>query len=1137
MSRPYLSSSIDQLEDLFSTSQDSSQVLLAIATELGFRRTARAKELELEVMQTLDRLSSLTPRERVTSPSGNEVASGGKEELWSPPLPPPDVALPPRAHTNRPADVLAAWSALEVLSPQTYDRPSDLAKGDRAIVSISNGHLPWDRGPASSRPKQKIYFHIVLATIPAAPAFAALIDRFKDSRLERPSVKGDVVLASLLVDKEGILAGETPVSLSAFGWGLPVALGGSLKDLAAWTQQEPRLIEGLTKQLGVSSTETPVPLTWEALQRASSWLVDTLGLSGHQVSGPTFAVAHYLYYTLRIVPDPLLLNSFYLRDLAKAREIANKGELPKALSLYLGSHKPAARRDLLKDDAALEASLAPAGVPLGRWPTLASHTPALLQQAAVNSAGRLSGSSGILGVNGPPGTGKSTLLRDIVADLLTRRATAMCAFTDPTQAFKVSWTKRAKGETQELHSLDDSLRGFEMIVASSNNKAVENVSAEMPSLQAIPGDSPLRYFAPLASDLLDREAWGLMTAVLGNASNRSVFRKKFWGDSPRSLERYLKQVSGIAPREEGAPEGLAELCSAPSTQKEARDRWEHARKHFKQLSSTCATRLSKLESLRRALIELPEHREEEKKKKQQQLEASSHVDHAQSLLAAMVRDAQTATLALERCEVALSQHAQNRPSFFSLKRLFGAQAAKSWEATHGPLKHQADLAKTAKEVAVEAQSNADGLAQIAGQQAAIASQELEKACKKREATEQRCREVQIGAGAQVLDDDFLSLPHEQKQLAVPWLDSELQKLRIEVFEAAMEVHRAFIDAAAKPLLHNINALVGGNFNIPPDRQHLSEHLWSSLFLVVPVVSTTFASVERMLGRLPQETFGWLLVDEAGQATPQAVVGALLRCQRAVVVGDPQQVEPVVPLPDVLTAAVLREFDADPDKFGAPNASVQTLADEAGDYCATFDTAGGFRTVGSPLLVHRRCASPMFDISNTIAYGGLMVQAKPPKGSSIRDVLGASHWIDVIGSARDKFSPDEGQQLLLLLKTLRNNAILPDLYVVTPFVAVQDGLREMVKQDGVLQGWVDNASKWPSERIGTVHTVQGREAEVVIIVLGAPDPSQNGARQWAGATPNLLNVAVTRAKEAVYVIGNRSLWSGAGKFSALDLKLR
>ncbi|MBB5876186.1 AAA domain-containing protein [Xanthomonas sp. 3498] len=976
-----------------------------------------------------------------------------------------------------------------------------------------------------------------MATIPAPPAFAALIDRFKDSRIERPSVKANVVLASLLVDKEGVLAGEAPVSLSAFGWGLPVALRGSLKDLAAWPQQEPRLIDGLTKQLGVSSTENPVPLTWEALQRAFSWLVDTLGLSEHQVSGPTFAVAQYLYYTLRIVPDPLLLNSFYLRDLVKAREIASRGDLPKALSLYLGSQKPAAQRDLLKDDAALEASLAPANVPLGRWPTPASHTPALLQQAAVNSAGRLSGGPGILGVNGPPGTGKSTLLRDIVADLLTRRASAMCAFTDPNQAFKVSWTKRAKGETQELHALDASLRGFEMIVASSNNKAVENVSAEMPSLQAIPGDSPLRYFAPLASDLLDREAWGLMTAVLGNASNRSAFRKKFWGDSPRSLERYLKQVSGIAPREEGSPEGLAELCGAPPTPKEAQDRWEHARKHFKQLSKACSTRLSELESLRRALIELPKLHADEKEKHQQHLDASSHANQAQSVLAALVRDALTAALALQQCEASLSEHAKTRPRFFSLKRLFGAPSAKSWQATHEPLRHQAEVAKGARNRAAEAQHSADGLSQLASQQSVLASQELEKARKKREATEQLCCEVQIGAGAQALDEHFLSLPHEQKQLAVPWLDTELQKLRMQVFEAAMEVHRAFIDAAAKPILHNINALVGGNFNIPPDRQHLSGDLWSSLFLVVPVISTTFASVERMLGRLPQETFGWLLVDEAGQATPQAAVGALLRCQRAVVVGDPQQVEPVVPLPDALTAAVLREFDADPDKFGAPNASVQTLADEAGDYCATFDTAGGFRTVGSPLLVHRRCASPMFDISNRIAYGGLMVQAKPTKGSSIRDVLGSSHWIDVQGSARDKFSPEEGQRLLLLLRTLRNNAILPDLYIVTPFVAVQDGLRQLVKQDGVLQGWVDNAFNWPSERIGTVHTVQGREAEAVIIVLGAPDPSQNGARQWAGATPNLLNVAVTRAKEAVYVIGNRSLWAGAGKFSALDLKLR
>ena len=78
--------------------------------------------------------------------------------------------------------------------------------------------------------------------------------------------------------------------------------------------------------------------------------------------------------------------------------------------------------------------------------------------------------------------------------------------------------------------------------------------------------------------------------------------------------------------------------------------------------------------------------------------------------------------------------------------------------------------------------------------------------------------------------------------------------------------------------------------------------------------------------------------------------------------------------------------------------------------------------------------------------------------------------------------------------------------------------------------------WIYERVGTVHTVQGREAEAVIFVLGAPSPEQNGARRWAGSTPNILNVAVTRAKEAIYVIGNSNHWKSAGLFSQLAEKI-
>jgi hypothetical protein len=276
----------------------------------------------------------------------------------------------------------------------------------------------------------------------------------------------------------------------------------------------------------------------------------------------------------------------------------------------------------------------------------------------------------------------------------------------------------------------------------------------------------------------------------------------------------------------------------------------------------------------------------------------------------------------------------------------------------------------------------------------------------------------------------------------------------------------------------------------------------------------------------------LLVDEAGQAVPQAVVGAMLRTQRSVVVGDPLQIQPVVTLPNSLTEEICGYFGVDALQYNAPEASVQTLADAASIFCARFPSASGFRDVGAPLLVHRRCDSPMFDISNEIAYANLMVQAKSP--SPINPHLGRSSWINVVGKAGpDKWCADEAVALIEMLQTLKNAGAEADLYAVTPFVIVQNNLRNELLKSGVLDGWVSNPRSWVNQHVGTVHTVQGREAKIVFFVLGAQMASQNGARAWAGGSPNLVNVAVTRAKESLYVIGNRQLWKSAGHFATLD----
>jgi hypothetical protein len=306
-------------------------------------------------------------------------------------------------------------------------------------------------------------------------------------------------------------------------------------------------------------------------------------------------------------------------------------------------------------------------------------------------------------------------------------------------------------------------------------------------------------------------------------------------------------------------------------------------------------------------------------------------------------------------------------------------------------------------------------------------------------------------------------------------------------------------------------------------------LWSTFALVVPVTSTTFASVERMFRLLGPASLGWLLIDEAGQTSPQAAVGAIMRSGRVVVVGDPMQVEPVVTLPESLVRNVCHHFDVPEADFAAPVASVQALGDRASRYVTQFELPEGSRSVGLPLLVHRRCAEPMFGISNAVAYENLMVKATPARQSRIGQVLRDSRWYHVAGSATGHWCEEEGQVLVRMLSRLREAQVDLDLYVISPFREVALRARALLRMTTALRAF-------PVERVGTIHTVQGREAEAVIFLLGAPEQAQEGARRWAGSRPNLLNVAVTRAKERLYVVGNHDLWRTAGCFELLANRL-
>jgi hypothetical protein len=179
---------------------------------------------------------------------------------------------------------------------------------------------------------------------------------------------------------------------------------------------------------------------------------------------------------------------------------------------------------------------------------------------------------------------------------------------------------------------------------------------------------------------------------------------------------------------------------------------------------------------------------------------------------------------------------------------------------------------------------------------------------------------------------------------------------------------------------------------------------------------------------------------------------------------------------------------------------------------------------------------MFDVSNTIAYHGLMVygtreQSFPGRG--LPDYPPSS-WVDVTGPAEGKWVPRQGEALLGVMRNLRvkYDVELERIYVLSPFRDVVARCQNLIRTD--LAG--DDVHEFVENHIGTVHTMQGKESDVVVFLLGT-DPSQSKrARDWAARPVNLLNVAVSRARRRLFVIGSHEEWSQAPNFRELAQNL-
>jgi hypothetical protein len=193
------------------------------------------------------------------------------------------------------------------------------------------------------------------------------------------------------------------------------------------------------------------PVESRDLETVTNYLVDALNLPAGDVLRPGVAVRVPQFRRVKEVPEPELLNSFFIEDLVAARAAFRDRTAGAALAAFMGTSDEREHEDVKRNATLLAATLAPRRMPPARWPGRGRHPLYLMQQAAVNHA--------------------TTLLRDVVAKVVADRADRLAEYDDPRSAFTHVTQMATGGAYTHLYKIDDRLRGFEIVVASSNNQA------------------------------------------------------------------------------------------------------------------------------------------------------------------------------------------------------------------------------------------------------------------------------------------------------------------------------------------------------------------------------------------------------------------------------------------------------------------------------------------------------------------------------------------------------------------------------------------------------------------------------------------------------------------------------------------
>lgn len=765
--------------------------------------------------------------------------------------------------------------------------------------------------------------------------------------------------------------------------------------------------------------------------------------------------------------ENMKFNSFFTEDLLRA-----KNDLNKTLMTFLT--QAADRQDINENLAYIEHILHPEQLPLGRWPSPVQYRLSLMQQVAVNEF--FASDTPVSSVNGPPGTGKTTLLQDIFAEIVVKKADAMTHFRDDVNGMikqtsfkeKIPHLFKENEEVERfIYEIAPSIAQHAMVVASSNNGAVENISKELPQQSKVDErflDELMTYqYAPkTAKKMIGQDSWGLFSVALGNSSNIK-----------KATQQLLDRKFSV----------MAEWNKAKAVRDEAKENWVTVCDEFIQLKN-------EVEAEKYAVVQMIAGRKEADTTMQQSTDAfwvtSNYENRQQSVLF------QTDNLNIKRSKLFIKAiHVLNH---FIL--------------IHGE-KLRAALSLLEKKNTLDLNQE-ETIEKLHAMWHTIH-------CFFPVVSTTFASFVSMYRG---VDKDFIPyLMIDEAGQAIPLqaVGALWRSRKVMVVGDPLQIEPVFtVDNTMLEDLRKIYSLEEDLLGVKCSVQSVADRSNSK---------GTFVQENRWIG-IPLWVHRRCLEPMFSMANELAYGGKMVLGKDGVGKSDWYDVKGKVSTQQFVKEQVVA-LEQKLEVYWQQRIQQMLLM-------KMWALAGD-----EPKMVLKE-----------VFYEHFMTQQEP---STELAVLSLQALFKQYISYNPQLRLEEFEEQLNLIESGKLKT--PSVFIITPFTAVKKetikylkakenrwailmkALKRELQHDGIDEAaeayrkvliniakeandWYE---EWVGEKIGTVHTFQGKEAEIVFFITGT-DATKKTAAEWACKEPNILNVAVTRAKEAFYIIGDRQLLS-------------